>query len=245
MLAEQNLSKEETPNHPKTAKAPVFNHELVSWLEVATYGLSSSEKPRIRADIEEHFHATLEAYQKAGIYHDQASAKALADLGSPSLANQKYQTVYLTISDDARISSLKKPSWWAKILVYVVPIAVGVMIIFPKTEPSTVFDFYEQWSLLFWLSVAKEILFWFGYLFEGKIKLALLRKFPTHGIFLAQLFVIGLAVPFLDEIMNSITQFFAAPRIFNWTGLMVMICSLFWLKAQLPLTIKAIRRLRT
>jgi hypothetical protein len=244
MVATQKVDKEEEPNPPSPPKKPVFTHELISWLEVATYELSQHEKPRIRADIEEHFQATFETYKNVGIQHEQATIKALEDLGNPSIANQKYKRVYLTVDDETRVSNLKNSTWWAQIMVYLVPVILAVLIFAPETQQSTTLKPLEKWSLLYWLVIAKEILFWFGYFFESKIKQAIIKKYPSHGIFLAQLFIIVLATPFLFEIVKYIGVIQKTPFNFNVSALIALGCSVFWLKAQLPLTLKTIRRLR-
>ena len=66
---------------------PTYLHE---WVDIATRGLASWEKPRVRAEIEAHIQEAVEEAVAKGAEADTAKRRALHALGSPRQANKAY-----------------------------------------------------------------------------------------------------------------------------------------------------------
>jgi hypothetical protein len=61
-------------------------HDLPEWLDIATNGLASPVKERIRSEIESHYAESVAAHLLESLSESVARRKALADLGSPDEA---------------------------------------------------------------------------------------------------------------------------------------------------------------
>lgn len=74
---------------------------LASWLDRATRGLSTESRAKVRAEIEEHYHAALEE-------PGATEQSAMLALGDPKTANCQYRKALLT-SAEARL--LRESAW--------------------------------------------------------------------------------------------------------------------------------------
>ncbi len=72
---------------------------LDGWLHAAVRHLSKDSANQVRREIQEHYHATLEAALDKGIDPQQAEVMAVQALGDPGVANRQYRRVLLTKSE--------------------------------------------------------------------------------------------------------------------------------------------------
>jgi hypothetical protein len=222
--------------------------EIETWIFTATYGLAQQEIQRIKADVQEHFADACLEYQEKGLTISEAEARALADLGDAVIANQKYQAVYFTQDDEYRLQKLKMKSWWSELMLVSNLLLFGyaayIIIIQPSSQNVSV-TFRDGLSTLIsatWL---------LALVFEVRLKKFMSAKAPNHQVFWMQALAVFLAHPFWFGLPQSLKVFLTPMN--TWLPFEVAIavsvfavsifCSL-WLKMQLPLTIKAIRRLR-
>ena len=86
-------------------------HPLEAWLKEATRRLARDSAAQVRAEIQEHYEAALEAAVSAGSTAAEAERMALAQMGEPRAANRQYRKVLLT-SAEARL--LGEGNWEAR-----------------------------------------------------------------------------------------------------------------------------------
>jgi hypothetical protein len=222
--------------------------EIEKWIFTATYGLTQHETQRIKADVLQHFADASLEYQQKGETPANAEARALADLGDANVAKQKYRAVYFTQDDEFRLQKLKMKSWWSELVLigslFLNAFAAYVILFRPE---NVSFGFRDDriWSLLIfavWLLTL---------LFEVRLKKFIAAKTPNHQVFYMQALGVFLAHPFLVDLPQRAKSFFVPMNsrlpfdVFSafFVVIVLALCYL-WLKMQLPLTIKAIRRLR-
>lgn len=70
--------------------------DLLAWLQVATEGLSTDARARVRQEITDHFHQALDDGLHAGLAAHAAAQKAVEDLGSPEAARRAFRRTCLT-----------------------------------------------------------------------------------------------------------------------------------------------------
>lgn len=107
---------------------------LDQWLAAATRCLASDAAAQVRAEIREHFDATVAECGAAG---EEAERRALAALGDPRVANRQYRKVLLTRAEaqvlreggaEARLFCSRP---WLKRLLFAVPavlVAAGILL---------------------------------------------------------------------------------------------------------------------
>jgi hypothetical protein len=74
-------------------------HDLSAWLETATWALVPSAQARVRAEIEAHFAEAVQSHLANGLFASAAQAAAVADLGDPHAAAQRFRREHLTIGE--------------------------------------------------------------------------------------------------------------------------------------------------
>lgn len=210
---------------------------IEKWIDSATRGLASSEVKRIHTDILEHFTDACTAYQAKGDAH--AEARALDDLGSPDVANQKYRSIYLTEEDELKIERLLHRSWWTYVYAFGLALAFVVMAINQKTVKAQLAEAGET----VYTSLTLMILLWLLAIYEPFIKRVLYQKSPKYGLLWGQVFIVLLAYPFFGSAFTDIQKVFEG-KLYLSASLLSIPLVYFWLKAQLPLTLKLLRRLR-
>jgi hypothetical protein len=216
--------------------------EIEKWISTATYGLAQEEIGRIKADIEQHFADACMVYQEKGASITQAEARALADLGDAGAANEKYRALYFTQLDDERIKRLLRRSWWTFPLMLMFPLLLFLTLIQHKTVGT--FTSQEIWVQMF-----IQAILWFGYIFEPYLKLWVHRKSPRLGLLFAQLLVVLLVWQFLQPGLSAIWRGELFRDVLNGklglsTDQIWFVLAFFWMKTQLPLSVKILQRLR-
>ena len=85
---------------PKSTDGAVQTPPLLrNWIVVASKGLCSSAKDRIRAEITDHFRQSMEEH--IGVDTDfQRQCDLIERLGSPAEANKRYQKVFMTAKEE-------------------------------------------------------------------------------------------------------------------------------------------------
>jgi hypothetical protein len=74
----------------------VDHRPLNRWLAVATKGLSHEARARIREEITDHFHESVDVGLHRGLSERDAVAGAIESLGSPTRARGAFRRTYLT-----------------------------------------------------------------------------------------------------------------------------------------------------
>lgn len=226
-----------------------MNPDLKNWFSIATQDLAASEIPRIQEEIVEHFDSATENYQMQGKLENDAQFLALSDLGSPQKAHRKFSSLYFTISDERRIERLFEPIWWARPFGYLVVFIGAIFVLLGILNPSSMKVIPNQNPDVFGITLALVFVFtWFiSLFFEQKIKDYFKRKLPRHYFLLIQVFIIFLSFPFLSQLATDLINFanmFSGKGRFSLTAPLIAWLVWLWVKSQLPLTIKTIRRLR-
>jgi hypothetical protein len=252
-LGEQHIVKDDPELKTALTYSTKTVTDLNSWLEVATYGLIEAEKPRIYADIHEHFSTALETYQKTGHSPELAEYKVLKDLGNARHANLKYSKVCFTNQDELNKANLQNRSWWTRPLFFLNIILYGyilMLVLFPAEGSSARIGTRGEGGLF---PAILFSVFTLGLLyFEKEVKFFFQKRFSKHHILISQAFMVFLSIPFLQQIANDIRAFFTlfSPSnklMFSLTtpiSMLIIFLIFRWLFTQIPITIKTIRRLR-
>src|SRR5882724_12459074 len=91
-------------NRPDRNKA----ESLSDWLKIATRYLTPAGKQRIAEEIEAHYAEAVDTHLKLGEPDQVAKANALAELGDPMVAGEKFRRKHLTEEEAKRLSQAQK-----------------------------------------------------------------------------------------------------------------------------------------
>jgi hypothetical protein len=219
--------------------------KIETWIFTATHGLAQQEIQRIKADVQQHFADACLAYQEKGLTISEAEARALADLGDAALAQQRYRVVYFTQDDEYRLQKLKMKSWWSELTL------AGYLLLFGFVAYNMIVQPQGQ-NVSISTREVNSVVWLLALLFEVRLKKFFAVQAPNHQVFWIQVLAIFLAHPFLIGLFSEAKMILETPLTsylpFDVLRL-IFVCgitffSFKWLQMQLPLTIKAIRRLR-
>jgi len=123
---------------------------LIDWLIVASKGLCSSAKDRIREEISEHYREVLAELEEEGGPVLPAPTNVIDRLGSAKAANRRYRKVFVTESEEKHLKTLcgkDKPFGYNVLLLYIgiqlisnaeswlLPFAVATMVVLQLIIP--------------------------------------------------------------------------------------------------------------
>jgi hypothetical protein len=77
---------------------------LYLWLKVATIGLATPAKERIRVEIEAHYAEAVATHREEGLSESDASMAALVELGDPNKAAKSFRKKHLTAREAEQIA---------------------------------------------------------------------------------------------------------------------------------------------
>jgi hypothetical protein len=222
------------------------NQGLESWLVWATQDLATSESIRIRQEISNHFDDARDGLVVAGMSLEEAERQAVQALGSPQQANAEFLRVCFTETDERRLERLMARSWWT------LPCGLLGLVVFGfSLLNGTGFIFSDpQLQLHVNANFATPLLsLWIGaLLLEPQVKRLLVLRFPKRATLLVQGFMVLLgAVNVISALEEAIQPLFLFSKgtlsIYFGSWMFVLILTYRWLRAQLPLTLKSLKRI--
>ena len=138
------------------AKLQPEAHDLNAWLVIATRGLCSDAKHRVRDEVQAH---VAMACAQADGEDDEKVRRAIATLGQAKSANRRYKRVYVTEKEERRLARFNRTGWgsagWVPLIalwfitLFLMLTRAGAWLFEGRVIPSA-----NLWQMLFLLSLA-------------------------------------------------------------------------------------------